>query len=166
MTTDTENYRRDLVVALRMGNVPPDRIGEIVAEVESHVAETGESPVEAFGPPKEYAAGFAEPRGARDRVTLVLLTLVAAACGWLIASGMFGLVHGEDALGMPAWAAVALGAVLWIPPVHSRVRLHARVLDPRTGRPLVPPPGAVVLGMIGFLLLLGLLAWLMALLTV
>lgn len=36
------DYRQSLILALRMKEVPGDRIGEIVAEVESHVAPTPE----------------------------------------------------------------------------------------------------------------------------
>ena len=57
MTRATETHRRELVQALRLHDVPPERIGEIVAEVESHVADTGEDPREAFGPARDYAAG-------------------------------------------------------------------------------------------------------------
>ena len=34
MTRATETHRRELVQALRLHDVPPERIGEIVAEVE------------------------------------------------------------------------------------------------------------------------------------
>ncbi|NEK58904.1 hypothetical protein GCU56_13620 [Geodermatophilus sabuli] len=159
MTTSTDSYRRDLVLALRMGNVPPDRIGEIVAEVESHVADTGESPVEAFGPPREYAAGFARPRRAGDVVSLLVLTGFGAACGWLLATGVVGTVRGETFLGFPAWTALVLGALLWIPPLLASVRRNASIRDPRTGGFLAPPPAAVVLTMSGFLALLTLGLW-------
>lgn len=62
MTTDSTeektmaDYRQALMLALRLRDVPGDRIGEILAEVESHVSDTGENPTEAFGPPREYAA--------------------------------------------------------------------------------------------------------------
>jgi hypothetical protein len=62
MTSATGTYRRELVQALRLHDVPPERIGEIVAEVESHVADTGEDPREAFGPARDHAAGSSGPR--------------------------------------------------------------------------------------------------------
>ena len=165
MTTSTDSYRRELVTALRMRHVPPERIGEIVAEVESHVADTGESPVEAFGPAKQYAAGFAGPRPRGAWTAGVVLGLLGAACGWLIATGVFGLVHDESVAGLPAWVAVAVGALLWVPALFSQVRRQAPVPDPRTGGRLTPGPGTVVLVMSGFILALTAATWLVAALT-
>ena len=54
----------DLLLRLRMRDVPGARIGEVLAEVQSHVAETGEHPREAFGAPKEYADQVADALGA------------------------------------------------------------------------------------------------------
>ncbi|MFC7341399.1 HAAS signaling domain-containing protein [Saccharopolyspora griseoalba] len=54
MTLDN-NYRQDLLVALRLHEISGERVGEVIAEVEAHVAETGEDPVQAFGAPREYA---------------------------------------------------------------------------------------------------------------
>ncbi|MGJ7907666.1 HAAS signaling domain-containing protein [Actinopolyspora sp. H202] len=65
MTTESsEKYRNELMFALRMREVPGDRVGDVLAEVETHVAETGQDPVEAFGTPGEYAARVAEEFGA------------------------------------------------------------------------------------------------------
>lgn len=44
MTASIGKYTNDLLFALRMRDVPGDRIGEVIAEVESHVAETGRRP--------------------------------------------------------------------------------------------------------------------------
>lgn len=54
MTLD-KDYRQDLLVALRLHEISGERVGEVIAEVEAHVEETGEDPVEAFGTPREYA---------------------------------------------------------------------------------------------------------------
>ncbi|GAB3547859.1 fumarate reductase subunit D [Actinopolyspora lacussalsi] len=63
-TGSSEKYRNELLFALRMREVPGARIGDVLAEVETHVAETGQDPVEAFGTPGEYAARVAEEFGA------------------------------------------------------------------------------------------------------
>jgi hypothetical protein len=44
---------------LRLLDVPGERIGQILAEVETHVADTGLDSVDAFGEPGEYAATYA-----------------------------------------------------------------------------------------------------------
>ncbi|MDO5696675.1 MAG: hypothetical protein Q4G51_01750 [Dermatophilus congolensis] len=48
----------DVILELRLRDVSGARISEILTEAEAHVAETGESPQEAFGDPKAYAASF------------------------------------------------------------------------------------------------------------
>ena len=40
--------------------VAPQEREQVVAEVESHVTDTGEGPVDAFGPPGVYAAQYPE----------------------------------------------------------------------------------------------------------
>lgn len=162
MTTNAETYRRELVVALRLRDVPADRVGEIVAEVESHVADTGEDPVEAFGPPKEYADTFRTPRTRRGRVALAALTLTSAAAGWLIATSIFALVHDEQVAGLPAATALVLGAVLWIPAVFAMLRRAERVRDPRTGGPLSPAAFWTPALATASFAVLALLVWLLA----
>ena len=167
MTTDTATYRRDLVLALRARHVPGDRIGEIVAEVESHVAETGEHPVEAFGPPKDYAASIA-PTTRGSRVVLWALTLSGLAVGWLVATSVFDLAVGDAKglpAGVPAWVALLVAVLLWIPAVLVQMRRNARVRDPRTGEWITPSPRWVPVVMGGFLLVLGGAVWLLTLLV-
>ena len=53
MTPD--DYRSRLLLALRLHDIPGPRIAEALAEVDSHVAETGEDPADAFGSPRDYA---------------------------------------------------------------------------------------------------------------
>lgn len=50
----------DFVVEQRMLGVPGTRIGDALATVDAHLADTGESAADAFGPPKEYARVLAE----------------------------------------------------------------------------------------------------------
>lgn len=82
MTLD-EKYRDELLVALRMHEISGERVGEVLAEVEAHVLETGEDPVEAFGQPREYAAQVAEQlddgTGKRSTLAVVASGLATAA---------------------------------------------------------------------------------------
>jgi len=58
-----EVFLSELSAQLQCRGVDKDRIGEIVAEVETHLDDSGESPVDAFGPAVRYAeemAVFAE----------------------------------------------------------------------------------------------------------
>ena len=113
----------DLLLRLRLRDVPGARIGEVLAEVQSHVAETGEHPREAFGPPKEYAArvadalGAAPSRGWRDAVRgLSWQDLATAAAigvsSYLLADGLWALgAGGTTVLGLAAWAVCAVAAL-------------------------------------------------------
>ncbi|MDI2028827.1 hypothetical protein QFW96_09405 [Saccharopolyspora sp. TS4A08] len=81
MTLDAK-YRDDLYKALRFHEISGDRIGEVLAEVEAHVAETGDDPVDAFGKPREYARQVAaqlDPATGKRSTGGVILTFVLAA---------------------------------------------------------------------------------------
>ncbi|GAA1793971.1 hypothetical protein GCM10009682_14750 [Luedemannella flava] len=58
-------WRDAFVLTARMRDVPGTRIGEALAEVEAHCAESGETPTEAFGDPVEYARAIADQAPAR-----------------------------------------------------------------------------------------------------
>lgn len=50
-----EGYLGELAASLQMRGADSARTSEAVAEVQSHLSESGEDPMEAFGPPDEYA---------------------------------------------------------------------------------------------------------------
>ena len=52
---NVEAYLSELAASLQMRGADSARTSEAVAEVESHLSESGEDPMEAFGPPDEYA---------------------------------------------------------------------------------------------------------------
>lgn len=126
-------YLENLTIQLRLLNVPGERIGQILAEVETHVADTGLNPVEAFGEPGEYAATYAAtapaPAVARGRSRGWLRNLgvagVAAVGGSAIGEGAFHLTGSVDLTArlLGTWlATVAVGLVV----VHLLFALLAR----------------------------------------
>ena len=149
--TTVASYCDDLLLSLRAREVRGLRIGEVLAEVQSHVAETGESPQEAFGSPRDYADQVANalglPRaglaGFLRRAISASDLLVAVALGlscFVLADGLWSLGAAETGLfGLPAWLpTVAAAAVLAAGTVRTvRAGLRARdadaVIDPRTG---------------------------------
>ncbi len=167
------SYRNDLLLALRLGEVPGPRIAEALAEVDSHVAETGEDPRTAFGPAQEYAAellAVLDP-GRRPgwrgylgslRASDLLVALVAVVGGWSLADGLFALASGtSSSVGLPAAVAAGVGALLLAGLAAVIVRSardgQDRVLDPRTGADMAPSmprwASAVVVGLpLGLLL--------------
>src|SRR5699024_8767497 len=114
MKLPPEKYQRSLLVELHRRDVPGPRIGDILAEVDSHVAETGETPNDAFGPPKKYAATIAGQRLQRGNRTLriILLAVSGAATGFLLATAIAGLVAGESRYGVPSWLPLVIGVLL------------------------------------------------------
>lgn len=143
----SEKYTYDLLVALRLREVPGDRIGEVIAEVESHVAETGEDPREAFGTPKEYAKTISP--GKTNWFAPRLWALVAI--GWIVGStlslSLIAIAKGDETLyglPLPSWLwllfALAMCAV-WI---VNRHKLRDVVVDPRSGEDMVSPAGPAV----------------------
>lgn len=84
MSTSQWYYSQALAEQLRINGVSEWKVREIVAQVESHVASTGEDPVDAFGQPVEYAAQWQplSPLGWVRRV----------AFGGVVSVGVFCLV--------------------------------------------------------------------------
>ena len=154
MTTPVQTYRNALLLALRERDVPGRRIAEALAEVDSHLAETGEAPEEAFGPAQEYARELVAalggdgpaPTSLRDvlRGTGLAYGLAGAAGAWLLLDGVLAAVAGSRAaLGLPPAVPVLLGLLVLVGLALALARLSrgtdARVLDPRTGVDLAPP---------------------------
>ncbi len=153
---DPDAYIDELILQLRLLDVPGDRIGHIIAEAESHLAESGEDPVETFGTPRDYARelatreGITLPRIAKSNNVLVQLlsTLrprVWAACavGLVVVmagthvgvGGVFNLVVGSPApFGLNPWVAVLIGVAVLVCCIVLVCRLQDPIVDPRSGR--------------------------------
>ena len=153
MSTDLQSYSTRLLLALRERDVPGPRIAETLAEVESHVAETGEEPEAAFGPPREYAAAvaaaLAADRGTRSQRAWRTWgrPVAAGAAGWIGADALIDGAVGVSsdrpgAYGLPAAVSLGLGIVVLTVLAACfvvSVRRHTdAVLDPRTGRDMTP----------------------------
>ncbi len=139
--TDEKRYLTDLTTALRLRNISGVRIGEIVAEVEVHSAESGITARQSFGSPKEYARQF-EPRASKStgrqwghQAWTGMLT--AAIGGWLLATGAFAGMTGDDVIGLPGWLACGVGAAILLI-TFSMMPIDA-IIDPR--RPTAPRYG-------------------------
>lgn len=105
------DYTAELAEALDMRDVPADAVAQIVREVESHLAESGEDPVEAFGPAARYADQFAPPSRERRLLGLAVAAGLLGFCGaFLVISGVFWLLDDTAQLwGLPPWARLAGG---------------------------------------------------------
>lgn len=162
MTVDEKalaSYRQSLMIALRMKDVPGDRIGEIIAEVESHVADTDEDPVEAFGPPKDYATTLTAGHRRESWCKLAFTGLSAGIAGWLVAQGALSLLTGTRSWGQPGWLWLAIGLVIGIPTTIAVQRSSSQVRDPRTGADMVPMSRWAMALLVGVPILLIVAAW-------
>ncbi len=156
MTTevDVQAYSKELLFALRMREVPGPRIAEALAEVHSHVTETGENPREAFGLPKAYADQVRAALGETGKPPAVwrsVLTWTSAVNGfgaavgaWFLIEGVLAFSTGErGSLGLPAAVSLLLGLALLVGLAVGlgRMARHSdvQVLDPRTGADMTPP---------------------------
>ncbi|MGB3761872.1 MAG: hypothetical protein WA966_01515 [Ornithinimicrobium sp.] len=153
------DYCQTLMLALRLKDVPGDRIGEIVAEVESHVCDTGEDPTEAFGSPRAYAEVLTEGRPGEPWWSVVVNVVSAGVGGWFIAQGALGLLLGETYLDQSGWLWLALGLVMALPSGVIVYRRSTRILDPRTGKDMTPASYWALAALIGLPILLVVVAW-------
>ncbi|HLL64198.1 MAG TPA: hypothetical protein VK453_00445 [Micromonosporaceae bacterium] len=146
-----ETYVDQLVLELRMRELPGARIGEVVAEVEAHVAESGDDPADAFGSPREYAervinaVAVVRPAG---KSWWSRLKLVGVGVGALLfMDGVVGLIEGGEATLTPgkliSAAVIPIAAVIVLravarPPDGPETRLA------RTTRQWLIPIGCLV----------------------
>lgn len=126
-----KGYLDELNYRLQMGGLPPDKIGDILAEVETHVIATGEPARMAFGPPAEYAAMWANRPGRLRWPATALAALLGACSGFALSVGALGIIDGEPTLGLSPWSLVGLGLVL----LAACAAIAAKYLiDPLTGQ--------------------------------
>lgn len=154
MTTELRTYSNELLYALRLRSVPGPRIAEALAEVHSHVGDTGEDPRAAFGPPTDYADeltaalgdAVAPSSGGRGGTvwTIAVYGVGAAVGTWLLLDGVLALgAAGRGSWGLPAAVLVVLGSAALVG-LALALRRRARhvdvpILDPRTGEDMTPP---------------------------
>lgn len=136
-STSNQKYIDNLMLALRIRNVPGGRIGQIVAEVEAHLAESGEDPVDAFGKPSEYAKAWADDAERSldwtKRIRYILGVAAAGAGGFLAALGGIRTATGETLWGLHAIFPLLVGVVLTVASAFITPLEH-KIVDPRTGR--------------------------------
>ena len=114
--TSLKEYTKALTVQLRLRDVPGRAIGQIVAEVESHVRETGEDPIEAFGQPGSYSAQFAgRRRSVGGRGWLSLADVQTDVTFTMAMVGAFVLLNGVLNLG--EIVNVTAKVVSWVAPI-------------------------------------------------
>lgn len=96
-----ERWAEALLVELRLLGVPGERIGHVLAEVESHVVDSGESAQDAFGDAVSYARSLnleLAPEQSRGAIAATLALTAFQVLGMVAAiTGAFALTGSEDA---------------------------------------------------------------------
>lgn len=135
-----------LADALRARGARPHRLRELVGEVRAHCLATGESPVEVFGPPEEYASARFRSLGPVHVVGRMIVAAVGA-----LGVGVVGIALGGRAAGrgtvavtmadlpLVVWMVVVLVVLPWVVYAVERTVLKGRLIrsDGRRGSWLV-----------------------------
>lgn len=116
----------NFILEARLLDVPGATIGDCLAEIDSHVVESGESAQEAFGDPAVYARAVSSSLSSSTPATIgdwymLLGPTIALLAGFVIAlRGIGGIVQGYD---QPlTWLIVGVLAALFIAiPLVGRV---------------------------------------------
>lgn len=137
----------DLVLELRLRDVPGSVIGDHLAEVETHCAETREAPHEAFGEPIEYARQLAEesePEPVTGVWTVALLSAAQVLALLVGTSAAWAWARGEEL----SYNAVQVGSLA--------VLVGVLLALPTLLRPLVNRPWSIGLPVLALGVLAGL----------
>jgi hypothetical protein len=105
-------WRESFVLRARLRGVPGARIGEALAEVEAHCAESGETPDQAFGDPVAYAQSLADQLAPEVTARARLgwgRTALAAVCG---IGAIVCLFNGVDAVAHGGRTLISTGSFL------------------------------------------------------
>jgi hypothetical protein len=114
-------WRDDLVTELRMRGLPGRRIGEALAEVDAHCADSGQTPDDAFGDPAAYAESLLAVHAAAPGQGFVTRVLRPTGQAFATLAGVLAFLDGVDAVahGQPAevtagqLTAVAVGTAVF-----------------------------------------------------
>lgn len=131
----TPEWADEFLLELRMRDVPGPRIGDLLAEVESHCADSGDDPTTAFGDPRTYAATVAGAeaeggprwRGAAPAIGRGLAILLGAI---LVLTAGAAIRTGEDLV-------ITIGTVAFSVAMTAVMVVVIGVLDVVVRRPVV-----------------------------
>lgn len=124
----------DFVMELRLMDVPGDVIGDRLAEVEAHCAESGETPDEAFGEPVAYAktVGAESPKESAGGLWATAALSVGQVLALLVGTRAAGAWAAGESVAYNAVQVLCLAlaaAVLVILPVALRFLLQRPLLS-------------------------------------
>lgn len=130
MNSTVLTYTNQLVWELRKRGVSGEVIGDAVAQIESHCADSGEDPRIVFGPADVYAASFSQEDTARNRwPRYVLHGLAGFILAALAAISLTMLLRDQSVL----WGVIAVISGLALVGYASALIVRQRrcIRDPR-----------------------------------
>jgi hypothetical protein len=108
-------WRDTLITELRLRDVPGNRIGEVLAEVDAHCTDSGQTPAEAFGDPITYAQSIIDVHGPGRRPgDAVRKVVLPTAQAFATLAGVFALLNGVNGLVHGGPAEVTAGQVVGV----------------------------------------------------
>ncbi len=155
---EMDEWRHAFLLRLRLRDVPGARIGEALAEVETHCADGGQTAHEAFGDPVAYADALADglkSPGAARRGGLSWSDALSAAAGL---AGVVSLLQGAGSVAHGANGYLSAGHLLGVLAGVAAVAAFFTLLG-RSGQRRVHWPSAALTVVFGFLAVSAQLAW-------
>lgn len=134
MTRETiEKYTSELVMELREHEVGGKIIGDAVAQVESHSAESGAEPSAEFGTPQEFAGELARGRTKKIGWPLyVASAILTLGGGVLLLRGIFGVIQDREILwGIPPLVGIIVGTLAILAWILVMIVAADPIRDPR-----------------------------------
>jgi hypothetical protein len=126
LTRNLDPWRESLLRELRTRDLTGDRIEQLLATVDSHCADTGKSPQEAFGDPVVYAHIFAPGLQPVKFVPAAFQGLSGIAGLLVLAAGVPAVMNGTDAfIRTGAVVSFAAGTVIFL--IFLAVKRHLAV---------------------------------------
>ena len=137
-----DEWRDTFITQARLHYVSGPRIGQALAEIDTHCADSGQSPTEAFGDPVDYARALAvdlppDAFGDMRRLPGFSALLAVATIG-----GVLFLLEGVDAVAHATRAVVTAGELASIVAGVIMITIIDAVIL-RPGRRKIPAPMAI-----------------------
>lgn len=107
-----DEWRDTFLMQARLHDVPGPRIGEALAEIETHCADSGQSPDAAFGDPVRYAEALARDAAPAGTVSVTRTVRTSVLPTFATLGGIMCLLSGVDAVAHDAPGALTVGQLV------------------------------------------------------
>jgi hypothetical protein len=109
-----DEWRDAFLIQARLHDVPGSTIGEALAEIDTHCADSGQSPDEAFGDPVVYAKTLARDQRPGSRGSIHRRPWRSAPTTLATLSGITLLINGVDAVAHGTDGVITAGQLVFV----------------------------------------------------